>query len=68
MSLARENDVKCEETVEYQRKHVQGEAEEEEKEVLVITIAETVIDECAMVVESLDALIAVVTMSRIFWS
>ena len=43
-------------------KHVQREKEEEEHKVLVVAVANAVVDECAVVVEPLDALVAVVAV------
>ena len=54
--------------MEYECDHVEGEAEKEEQEELVVTIAKAVIDECAVMIESLDALITVVAMPSVFRS
>ena len=52
----------------YQCNHVESEKEEEKEEEFVVTIAKAVIDECAVVIETLDTLVAVVAMSCVFWA
>lgn len=47
--------------------HVEGEEEEEEEEVLVVFVAQTVVHKCAVVVEALDTLVAVVAVHRVLW-
>ena len=50
----------------YQCNHVESEEEEEEEEELMVTKAQAVVDKCAVVVETLDTLVAVVAMSCVF--
>ena len=47
------------------REHVGCEKEQEEEEVFVILEAKAVVDECAMMVKALHALVAVVAMHAI---
>ena len=47
------------------RRHVQGEKEEEEQEVPVILVAQAIVHECAVMIEALDALVAVVAVHRV---
>ena len=47
-------------------RHVQGEEEEEEQKVPMILVAQAIVHECAVVIEALDALVAVVAVHRVF--
>ena len=48
-------------------KHVDRKKEQEEHEELVVAVPNTIVDECAMVVETLYALVAVVAMTSLLW-
>jgi hypothetical protein len=48
-------------------KHVDRKKEQEEHEELVVAVPNTIVDECAMVVETLHALVAVVAVPSLLW-
>ena len=49
-------------------KHVECKENQKKYEEFVVAVANAVVDKCAVVVESLDAFIAIVTVPCFFWS
>ena len=64
--IAREQDDHLIDRVPDHCEHVEREEEQKQQEVLVVFVAKTIVDECAMMIKSLDALIAIVTMHGVF--
>lgn len=51
--------------MENQCQHVKGEADQKQQEELMVSVANTVVDECAVVVKPFNTFVAVVTVSCI---
>ena len=49
----------------YHRSHIQCEEDEEEEKVLVVLVAQTIVDEGAVMIEPLDALVAIVAVHSV---
>jgi len=53
--------------MDYQGNHVQEEKDQKQQEEQVVAVTNAIIDELAMVVETLYALVAVVAMTSLLW-
>lgn len=58
---------KCQHEMDYQGNHVQEEKDQKQQEEQVVAVTNAIIDELAMVVETLYALVAEVAMTSLLW-